>query len=1280
MAQETKTNKKLLLDAVQYYAQYSYTGFGSKTDNEFQSSVYDISTTTYKDVEVSGVKETAGEIVSNEQATENLVKQHSLGSSPNSSNNISEDINDYPDPEFVDNQNVTQIYHNLKNLSNISDSKSHDNYLTQLLDKMVAKVMAPVNVYLQSNPNIEAKGRYNTKGQIFISSQTGTAPKSGILAQGIRMSTGEVYAHEMVHHVTEHGLSTSIRLRNQAIRLAKLAEKHLDYTAFLNDPNINVNDQAYQYEVQAAKDRWNYIFESPDQHIIKDPDTGKIRKYSSKLSEFVALGTTNENFMKALLDLDFNNSKRKVLSKDGLGGKSLQEQIVNLFNRIMDLVQFNFSKKKPSSNVGQELQNLALRLAEFDSKEKTRLSHFLDVAENKYSTTADYANKHIKNFMEAWPIKRMGSNLKQQGRKLKEADNGVGFYIRKVINRNQTTSYGLFESIRTEMKGSTERLQPLHDILSKRGVILDREKGAAAANIVKVANSQHKRELTSEEKIAYTKIALKTDLDALRVASGLENVSGYLRDETLLNARIDSLKQDINSDPALRGLKHFYYKASKALGKFMVTGKGTHGVITLQNAHVIANMPNRTKKANLTRDQAIKAENILDQLASLYALKNTPTDQRATMAALIKEDQTAVDAIMALHRNIKTQALESSFDNNPNKFMKGYTHQILNPRIEVTQGLRSDQAKYEKLGYSMMKTPIKRDIHDRISDDIMMFKSTVGSVNDYQSAILSITGNRARGTNSMGIQGQLGGTAQQGDINRQAILARKAKVLDDMYLPGTPNPPSRPSNEMIPQVDDQGLIRDYRYMMDEHTKDTLLEQHNEFDALLGAMAAQIIDKANTPIINNELVHALKTLYNKEFTDNPGSYVEISPFALEKRHRDIYHMMSASTKQTVKKVWGEDKMYVSKDVVDLAFGQRKYTIKEMYGKTKAERNMYENLFIQLTKIISASINKFYDKDIAPIKVAKTLEETLIETTKLAKSNIIIRNFVVTRGNFASNMVYLKMKGVSNRDILKNVQKASISAIKYQADTQALDELKAQKNIVLQQSVGGKTPQTKTINRIDKQIADLENEIALNPSTKLIESGLMPSIVDDIETANVQSPYMSDVEAAVTKQIDRLPGVVKKVGNVAFMTESSTGYKILNNAVKMTDYVGRYVLYQEYVGNQNMSHEDAVAAVIEEFINFDLPTHKILEYGNNIGLIWFSKYQLRILKQIGRVIADKPFESISTFLLASAFGVSNIFNSVPGITKDASVAFGDPVSSLIDSVDEISSIDMADDFIY
>ncbi len=70
---------------------------------------------------------------------------------------------------------------------------------------------------------------------------------------------------------------------------------------------------------------------------------------------------------------------------------------------------------------------------------------------------------------------------------------------------------------------------------------------------------------------------------------------------------------------------------------------------------------------------------------------------------------------------------------------------------------------------------------------------------------------------------------------------------------------------------------------------------------------------------------------------------------------------------------------------------------------------------------------------------------------------------------------------------------------------------------------------------------------------------------------------------------------------------------------------------------MDNSTAIKTVIEEFVNYDLPTHKAIQYGNDIGLIWFSRYWLRSQKIIMRNFAENPSRAILGLTAQGMLGV-------------------------------------------
>ncbi len=145
----------------------------------------------------------------------------------------------------------------------------------------------------------------------------------------------------------------------------------------------------------------------------------------------------------------------------------------------------------------------------------------------------------------------------------------------------------------------------------------------------------------------------------------------------------------------------------------------------------------------------------------------------------------------------------------------------------------------------------------------------------------------------------------------------------------------------------------------------------------------------------------------------------------------------------------------------------------------------------------------------------------------------------------------------------------------------------------------------------------------------------------------------------------------------MTEDTKTFKFLNNAVKMTDFVGRYILYDHYTG-QGMNHKEATAAVTDEFVNFDIPTHRMVEYGNMIGFLWFTKYGTRILKTIKNAAIDKPFTFFMTLAMSDHMGVDNIANSMIGVKNPFSM-IGNAPGMALDAADESLYLNIISDIL-
>lgn len=1301
MGSTLANNQKELAAHITRVAQYSNGGLGfdpQTTDRESRTVFgYERDSFPFSDIEtVQGMV----------QETHALAQEALQGSSDAGQNMLLQQQN-YPTTESINALNVSQVFETMAaqderaEFGSVRLSPDHKNHLIRVLDKIVSKVMEPVRLFVGTHQvNAETQGVYDADGKsIWIQlQQTSTLPQSGMLGQGIRMSAAEVYAHELSHHIMAFGLKHSTYLRNKAYDLYEFVRDTLEakygdtaFRVFLNNPSMDINDPNNAYEVEAAKARWKYIFEPAQRADRSNPG----------VAEFLAFGLTNENFKRELSWLT-TPPKKANKALFGIFEKNVQQTVLNLFNKIMDFIHTQFYKQQHSTKVDQELENLVIALSQVDSRAKSSVYAGFVKASTAITDAGNQVDTLIKETVNKTlatrPVGILLNNLKE----LPEANNYLSYQMRRALNwyGDKHGKATFLQAVVSEMQGATGRLQTFHDMLNRRKRDLDAAKVEAADNIRKAVNDRFKRELSAQEKTVYTEVGLKTDLSYLIDRRTAATLIRLVEDSKTREAEIDALLLRLQEDPTLQPYLHYFQRAADDLGYFMIHSvRRNRNAVPFMNAHNIVAMKNAPPHIQrLEGDALAKALNIVEELATLSSLRYVPETERYQMASMMNEDWEAFETVMYIHQQLKREALQNSFFGNPGKMQKGYIKQILNDRIRFTVGTLADKVELTRQGYTMEGRPLKRDPDDLVKEDIYLYRSLTGTINDYQSGIASLTSNTKKGQDLYQNQQQIGNTATaraEGLKNTQRMIGNMERQIARMFLPGVPHDTNveMGTNYLVPHFTDDGAIAGFRYMMSEHSKKTVLQQFGEVDAVLGAMASQNIDKKVTPVINQELVEALKAFYDAEYEKHPEDFIEVSPYSPDQELRELYYRLPDAMRKAVKSVWKRDGMRVSRDMLTLVFGQEKYSFIEFLQKN----SKYQQPIMRSVKEIAIfalgwdnpfsrnplgtqkqdSLQERRDKRAGRAVIrAKRIEETMEQLTKYAKSNIVVRNLKVIHGNYLSNIALLLSHDVPIHDILRGSKEAVNSALAYQVLNSRYQQMRIQRQVLEVNQRINAVDKAAQLKALDRSIMRLEDELARNLSKSLIDAGLMPSIVDDVDTAHIESPYTYGVDKALNTVLDKMPAPMAKVSKVLFMTQDTEGFRMMNNAVKMTDYVGRYILYQHLTKKQGMSSEEAVRSAKDLFINFDLPTHKSLEYLNSIGLIFFSKYQLRVLKHIKNVVKDAPFSTLAVYILGQFAGINeNIINSIPGVTKGLTQNLSTPWNALSSSTGQILYLDLA-----
>jgi hypothetical protein len=840
---------------------------------------------------------------------------------------------------------------------------------------------------------------------------------------------------------------------------------------------------------------------------------------------------------------------------------------------------------------------------------------------------------------------------------MKDSDSILGQLMRDLDAQWSAMDEGIFKSLVTELKGRTDRLTPLYEILNRAAVFVDGARtthtgiteSVAREAFLRNQSEDTKKHLTQDESMGVTKVLLKTDATVLNKLLPKGRLLKVLQSSAELQKTIlDTIKEmrTVGKDGVdLNQYVDYYRAASDAAGHRMATGTGRKNEIYFRSSKVIVEGKNTSLELKMTTEEKAKADDLVSKLISLYALQYTPADHKKTVAKLMVEDADGVKAVLSLHSHLKEEAKKKAFGDNEYLMEKGYTKELLNTRIQYEYGTLADEEIMIAAGYTRGRTAVGRD-DDDLTKDIPMFiyTSKIGRVNDRLATMTGFQNNAAKGTSTRDLNNQLDIDTIQGAKNKQHIMKQKWAKLESMTQPGFV--PGDVGNVFDPIVDGLGNITDYRYTMSESTKDGVLEKINDYETILGSMAGQVIGKERSPIVNTEVVLALKELYDKEYKAKPDSYVTIGPDATDPKLVELYYLFPDQMKADIRREWGGKSIKVSKDVMTLVFGYRQYSTTEAFTKDPKERNLYEKIMVATFNSIAIPLGS------TGITSLHNAEQFASATAAYAKNTIVVKTGFVTMANMGSNLMNLKMKDIPTMTILRKSREALVMGNKYQADKKKLDKTKLRLEIVKDQR--GYTA------GLENEVMRLENSLARNPVTEGIESGLIPTLMDDADTTVSKTRHPHEFQKAVDKQVAKLHPVIAGAGKQLLLTQDTQMYRLLNNAVKMTDFVGRHVLYDHYVKTLKMDKKEAAAKAIEEFINFAPPTHQFIDYLNRMGILMFTKYGVRVLKTMATNAVDKPFSVLMTLGSASVLGMSTIFGSIPGVTKGLLSNWSNPVS--------------------
>lgn len=1048
-----------------------------------------------------------------------------------------------------------------------------------------------------------------------------TAHSTGVYELvGLNVSEQERLAYEMTHLVVSESMNQHIGIRNTARDLYLQAKQTLKRDAFVPE-GIQRTDVGYQEALERSHAIYDAIFNKTiaDSTITKQLSylPNQVKEIRSQyLEDFMSLLMTNEEVRNVVSKVAIKPTKIKVFSGNPL---DVALHIVQL-----GLTTLNNMILGQKGDYLTKVNNLNNKLVNMEIANKQRLlslisAGFMGGITGTNALVGATKNITLKALEKSGLLKapvatvRFGTLLaigaldEKTGKNLANAFN-------LIHDEFASGKEGLVASILSESKGVTEsnvNIMKLHTLNNK---LIDEESNAIRATTQEVINTGFKVPLT-EAKDAGLYSLLKADVVALLdEGHTLNDLRDYLTNDAIIDDTVLRLLDLVKQvTPNYVG---YYQRMSENMGYMMATGVNPEFGTVLNTAYVANRMSPGMKIATPTEARAIKP--LIEQMASLYAIRYSDKTHRKTAADLIREESATLGPIngvklfLDLHKQAKADSHAKLFDNQEFLITKGYTKDMYDPNKAIQLGTESDIGEYAKQGYKPV-TKLK-------ASGLILFATNQNYLPTYNQGALSTVGLKAKGTDLRAIH-QAKGTplTRVGFDKTLRKLEREHTGLNKARTERISH--ETDEGRLVPVLNNQGEIVNYRMMMSETVRNTVLGKNLSGKMALANQNAHTVMKVNSAKVNEMVVNELQDMWDKaKKTDQAKFYIPVSEDSEDVQIRESYRLLPQETKDQIEQAFGGALM-VRRDLLYPVLGYRQHSITNAWSSedkmAKPVRWLIKNTFDGLFK------GKGQLR-------AQQVESTVQAMLKEAKFTTVVKSGVVQAGNLTSNTWQLMMRGLDPISAVKDQYRGMEAAQRFIKDTARVRVLKMLMSL---DSHLGRQQEYKN------ELLELESELAANEVKPLIDNGLMTSFVEDLSADTIADQYtkrnqlISKVDNWKAKQSKPIQSALD------FITAGrKTEYtQAMLDVTRYSDLGARYALYK-FMKQDNPELDEAtvIRTLGNEFVNYDLPTHPVLNYLDNVGGLWFPRYYIRMQRNILNMIQKNPAMYLTELLSEQVVG--------------------------------------------
>jgi len=1128
------------------------------------------------------------------------------------------------------------------------------------------------------------------------------------------MSNTETLAHETLHAAMDPIFRYNRDIKTQDIktdirRLYAVAKKNLTFESFL--PDSPTED-----EITKAKEMYDYIFKgkSKDFSIIDS---------NVRLQEFIAYGTTNKYFNRALNGLTVEvKGKKKKKGIDGIV-ESILSYISNMLNKTR--------KESREDVVGKELVRLTFELttsyethkSKVRSGSKPMIDKVADTVGKSIDNVNTIAKKPIDKLLakagidtkEKYTNKDVLSKLKELTTIMKGFDNkgklaqvlvlskalpllrliyiasdnasirpDVYANYSKLLYQIDNAGFKFIRELTSDFTAGRKTLEQVTDMAMQFNSHIDRMRESMyQGTLVDIKEAFKKfpifRKKNRRYHIALNKSILRPDIQA--VTTDAKELKTYLEDSSKVSKKIIELEKELIKEAGNNA--NTMIEESKSLSNYMINKRGLR-----TNIHNIARRFGEPDAIPLYVDVStrynIKAvEDILDSLTSLYALERVDKTEKEYVIRLIDKDPEGVSHFLYMAKGAQNATKEDWKTSGSLHLMaKGQLKESSDNSKDLIMARKEDYAKLKALGYTKVRKVIK-DFNDRDTTEYWLYHS----VNTGLSKRISGT----IGLQRISVKGLLLSDKirlSNKGLSTKAVLTKLSKEIN--YLRG------KKTTTMSPVYDSDGNIVDYRYeytLADE-------EQYLDLEKRGTELLARTFGQKNTQEMNDDL--------NKKVIDI--IFKDYDKIMLQKSNKfakkfDVSHMYmrihSSDYKLLTKteKAMGKEALAIESklDLTDRPIGEilwgllppdaRAYVVEknreidEASGLDSALIKDRKELYVRkdlLTQLFGYSDSSITDSALLsklPTSTkysVKRAEGYWADFMQIAKNMVVIKLPATFIGNILSNAKFLWFSGVPPKKATELLLMSKRSLEKWKEDEKKLFKL--------ERMLDSETSEAKKA-MLKKDIKDMEAELADNPLKPLMDRGLYQTIVEDVDMLDSNNKIVQKAEDMLSNIVGNNTSIENLINTIVLSRKSVLGQSIAK-ITQEGDFHFRAALYW-YGKENNVNEEKLMRDITDNFINYSkVINSRTVQWLDKMGPEAFWKYFANVQRVVLKLIRNKSGRVLADIAGEEYLGFPNdVLNSsifTQWERRLNPLNFVDNVTGLVDGATEVPILNIVEGF--